>query len=37
MAQGIMGFTVGLLLPQPLMRIEDEPDAIQREIKDGRR
>src|SRR5689334_11016624 len=32
-----MGFSVGLLLPQPLVRIEDEPDAVQREIESGRR
>ena len=37
MPQRIAGFTVGLLLPQPLLRVEDEPDAIQRQIKGGRR
>ena len=32
-----MGFTISLLLPQSLMRIQDEPNAIKRQIKGGGR
>src|SRR6185437_10491813 len=31
-----MGFVAGLLLPESLLRIEEEPDAVQREIERGR-
>ncbi len=31
-----MGFIVNVLLPQPLLRIEDKPDAVKREIEGGR-
>ena len=31
-----MEFTFHLLLPQPLLCIEDEPDPVQREIQGGR-
>ncbi len=37
MPHRVAAFTVGFLLPQPLARVEDEPDEIQREVKGGRR
>lgn len=36
MPEWIAGFAVDLLLPQPLLRVEEEPHAVERQIESGR-